>query len=48
MNFKEELNKYIDIVNNQLEKYVKSNECPEQVLNESKEYSLLAGGKIRE
>ncbi len=45
MNFKEELNKYIDIVNNQLEKYVKSNECPEQVLNESKEYSLLAGGK---
>ena len=45
MDFKEELKKYIDIVNEQLEKYIKSNECPEQVLNESKEYSLLAGGK---
>ena len=45
MDFKEELKKYIDIVNEQLEKYIKSNECPEQVLNESKEYSLMAGGK---
>ncbi|MBP3502866.1 MAG: polyprenyl synthetase family protein [Clostridia bacterium] len=45
MNFKEELKKYIDIVNNELQKYVKIKECPEQVLNESMGYSLMAGGK---
>ncbi len=45
MNFKEELKKYIDIVNNELQKYVKTKECPEQVLNESMGYSLMAGGK---
>lgn len=45
MNFKEELKKYIEIVNNELLKYVKTNECPEQVLNESMGYSLMAGGK---
>ena len=45
MDFKEELNKYIKIVNTELEKYVETKECPEQVLNESKGYSLLAGGK---
>ena len=45
MNFKEELTKYINIVNNELQKYVNTNECPEQVLNKSMEYSLMAGGK---
>lgn len=45
MNFKEELKQYIDIVNNELLKYVKTNECPEQILNKSMEYSLMAGGK---
>lgn len=45
MNFKEELKKYIDIVNNELQKHVKTKECPEQVLNESMGYSLMAGGK---
>lgn len=45
MNFKEELKKYIDIVNIELAKYVKTNECPEQILNESIGYSLMAGGK---
>ena len=45
MNFKEELKKYIEIVNNELLKYVKTNECPEQVLNESMGYSLMAGGQ---
>ena len=34
-----------DIVNNQLKKYIKENECPEKILNSSVEYSLLAGGK---
>jgi geranylgeranyl diphosphate synthase type II len=45
MNFKEELNDYINIVNEQLLKHVELNECPEQILNESKGYSLMAGGK---
>lgn len=45
MNFKEELNKYIEIVNNELKKYVETKECPESILNESKGYSLMAGGK---
>ncbi|MBO5349579.1 MAG: polyprenyl synthetase family protein [Clostridia bacterium] len=45
MNFKEELKKYIDLINDELIKYVKTNECPEQVLNEAIGYSLMAGGK---
>jgi len=45
MNFKEELSKYIEIVNAELQKYVDTRECPESILNESKGYSLLAGGK---
>lgn len=45
MNFKEELKKYIEIVNKELEKHVETKECPESILNESKGYSLMAGGK---
>ena len=47
MNFKEELTKYIDIINNELTKYLKKEDCPEHILNESKGYSLLAGGKFK-
>lgn len=45
MNFKEELKKYQEIVNNELEKYLRKEECYEKVLNEAMEYSLMAGGK---
>ncbi len=45
MNFKEELSKYIDIINTELQKYIETKECPESILNEAKGYSLLAGGK---
>lgn len=45
MDFKEELKEYQKIVNNELEKYVKKEECPEDILNRSMEYSLMAGGK---
>ena len=45
MDFKEELKNKVNLVNNELEKYLKKGECPEKVLNDSMEYSLLAGGK---
>lgn len=45
MDFKSSLSKYEEIVNNELKKYVVKEECPEKVLNESMEYSLMAGGK---
>lgn len=45
MEFKENLKKYQDIVNNELENYVRKEECPEKILNNSMEYSLMAGGK---
>ena len=45
MNFKEELGKYVELINNELQKYIETKECPESMLNESKRYSLLAGGK---
>lgn len=45
MNFKQELKTYQQIVNEELEKYVVKETCPEEILNKSKEYSLLAGGK---
>lgn len=43
MNFKEELKKYQDIVNYELEKYLRKAKCPEEILNSSMEYSLMAG-----
>ena len=45
MDFKEELKKYQKIVNEELEKYVKVSDNPEKVLDESVEYSVMAGGK---
>ena len=45
MDFKEQLKEYQEIVNKELEKYLRKNECPEKVLNDSMEYSLMAGGK---
>lgn len=45
MDFKNELINKSIIVNEELKKYLKNNECPEKVLNESVEYSLMAGGK---
>ena len=45
MNFKQELKKYQEIVENELTKYIKDKNCPEKTLNESMEYSLMAGGK---
>ena len=45
MEFKENLKKYQDIVNEELEKYIRKGNCPEEVLNNSMEYSLLTGGK---
>ena len=45
MEFKQNLKKYQDIVNEELEKYLRKDECPEKILNNSMEYSLMAGGK---
>ncbi len=45
MDFKQELIRYQEIIDNELNKYIDRKECPEKVLNESMEYSLLAGGK---
>ena len=45
MNFKEELSKYQEIINKELPKYLKDEDVPEKVLNESVQYSVMAGGK---
>lgn len=45
MEFKEELKNYQELVNQELEKYVKKEDVYEKVLNDSVEYSLMAGGK---
>lgn len=45
MDFKNELVKKSTLINRELEKYIKNGECPEKVLNQSMEYSLMAGGK---
>ena len=45
MDFKENLNKYQEIINEELVKYLRKENCPEEVLNKSMEYSLMAGGK---
>lgn len=43
--FKEELSEYVNIVNNELEKYIRRNKCPETKLNSSMEYSLISSAK---
>lgn len=45
MDFKEKLINYQELVNNELEKYLIKEDCYEKRLNESMEYSLMAGGK---
>lgn len=45
MDFKIKLKEYQEIVNKELEKYIKDKNCYEKILNESVEYSLMAGGK---
>ena len=45
MDFKEELKKNQIIVEENLEKVLRKEDCPEKILNESMEYSLMAGGK---
>ena len=45
MDFKQELKHYQDMVNKELEKYLRTKNCLEGTLNQSMEYSLMAGGK---
>lgn len=45
MKFKEQLKEYQNLVNSELEKYLRKQEVPERILNSSMEYSLMAGGK---
>ena len=45
MVFKEELKNYQIIINQELEKYTRKQKCLEERLNNSMEYSLMAGGK---
>ena len=45
MEFKQKLQEYQHFVNKELEKYIKNCDCPEKILNNSIEYSLMAGGK---
>ncbi len=45
MVFKEQLKKYQQEINEELEKYIRKEKCPEETLNQSMEYSLMAGGK---
>lgn len=45
MDFKNELKNYANIVEKELEKYIRKQDCLEKKLNDSVEYSLMAGGK---
>lgn len=45
MDFKLELKNYINIVNEELKKYIKTNDSPEKKLYEAMEYGLMVGGK---
>ena len=45
MDFKEELQSYQKIVNDELQKYLRKENGLEEVLHQSMEYSLMAGGK---
>ena len=45
MEFKEKLKQYQGLVNHELDKYVRKHDCYEKTLNNSMEYSLMAGGK---
>ena len=45
MEFKSELNSNMELINRIIKQHIKTMDCPEKRLNESMEYSLLAGGK---
>lgn len=45
MDFKEELKQYVNIVNKELEKHLRKEKCPEEILNTSVEYSLISSAK---
>lgn len=45
MDFKEELVKKATLINDELSKYLRKDSCPEEILNQAVEYSLMAGGK---
>ncbi len=45
MDFKEKLKQYQELINRELEKHIETKKCPEEILNRSMEYSLMAGGK---
>lgn len=45
MDFKEKLKDYQQQMNQELGKYIKKQNCPEEILNQAMEYSLMAGGK---
>lgn len=45
MNFKKNLKQYQELVNRELEKYIETKKCPEEMLNCSMEYSLITSGK---
>lgn len=45
MDFKLELKNYMELVNNEFKKYVKTNDGPEKKLYEAMEYGLMVGGK---
>ena len=43
MDFKEELQTYQSIINNELQKYLRKEKGLEEILHQSMEYSLMAG-----
>lgn len=45
MDFKEKLKEYQQQINQELGKYVKKPKCPEEILNQAMEYTLMGGGK---
>ena len=45
MDFKQELVKKATLINDELTKYLRKDSCPEEILNQAVEYSLMAGGK---
>ena len=45
MDFKEQLVNYQKLINDELTKYLRRDDCPEKTLNQAMEYSLMAGGK---
>lgn len=45
MELKEQLKKYQQVINQELETHLRKQDCPEKILNQSMEYSLMAGGK---